>query len=128
MAVTWIFAQLAASLLCILPSKTTGARCSHRPLQLPGDAVIRVRREAVVRLLLQSEVDVNACSSRGITPLHVAAKEGHFRLLQLLIYANAHVNAQSLNGITALVCLSCMLPLLDRTPHPAPQPCVPCST
>jgi ankyrin repeat protein len=60
-------------------------------------------REDVVRLLLQAEVDANAVSSRGITPLHVAAKEGHFRLLQLLIYANARVNAQSANGITPLV-------------------------
>jgi ankyrin repeat protein len=56
-----------------------------------------------VRLLLQSNADANASSSRGITPLHVAAKEGHFRLLQLLIYANARVNAQSTNGITPLV-------------------------
>jgi ankyrin repeat protein len=54
-------------------------------------------------LLLQSKVDVNASSSRAITPLHVAAKEGHFRLLQLLIFANAVVNAQSANGITPLV-------------------------
>ncbi len=56
-----------------------------------------------MRLLLQSNADANASSSRGITPLHVAAKEGHFRLLQLLIYANARVNAQSTNGITPLV-------------------------
>ena len=60
-------------------------------------------REDVVRLLLQSNIDPNATSSRGITPLHVAAKEGHFRLLQMLIFANALVNAQSANGITPLV-------------------------
>ena len=43
-------------------------------------------------------IDANAASSRGITPLYVAAKEGHFRLLQFLVYANAHVNVQSTNG------------------------------
>ncbi len=66
-------------------------------------------REDVVRLLLKAEVDANAASSRGITPLHVAAKEGHFRLLQLLIFANSRVNAQSANGITPLVRSSCLM-------------------
>jgi ankyrin repeat protein len=68
--------------------------------------------------LLQSGIDANAASSRGITPLHVAAKEGHFRLLQFLIYANAHVNAQSTNGITPLVLHDgSLLPRASRSSH-----------
>ena len=67
-----------------------------------------------MQLLLQSGIDANAASSRGITPLHVAAKEGHFRLLQFLIYANARVNAQSSNGITPLVHFNGLLPRCDE--------------
>lgn len=96
---TWKRVQLGAYLLCTLRFKITGL-----PPRLSSRHCSRLNREDVARLLLQCDVDANAASSRGITPLHVAAKEGHFRLLQVLIFANAAVNAQSTNGITPLVC------------------------
>jgi len=56
-----------------------------------------------VKQHLAAGTDVDAKSVQGLTPLHVAAIEGHKEILKLLIAKGADVNAKDKRGRTPLV-------------------------
>jgi len=64
----------------------------------------RTGHTEVVKLLLDSNADVNAKRPTGVTPLHIAAQEGRTEVVKLLLVDNnAHVNAKcSDDGTTPL--------------------------
>ena len=53
-----------------------------------------------VKQHLAAGTDVDAKSVQGLTPLHVAAIEGHKEILKLLIAKGAEVNAKGVEGRT----------------------------
>ena len=55
-----------------------------------------------VQALIESNVDINARSSKNETPLHVACKHGFFDVAKLLIDNNAEINPQNNEKITPL--------------------------
>lgn len=60
-----------------------------------------------IRYLVETyNLDVNGKSFECVTPLHVAAGEGHFNVLEYLVEMNADLLAKNLNGFTALEILS----------------------
>ena len=56
-----------------------------------------------VKQHLAAGTDVDAKTEQGLTPLHVAAIEGHKEILKLLIAKGAEVNAKDKRGRTPLV-------------------------
>ena len=56
----------------------------------------------VARLLLEHGADVNARNKDSVTPLHIAAGEGHVDVARLLLEHGAYVNARSEYGLTPL--------------------------
>ncbi len=55
-----------------------------------------------VRQHIAAGTDVNAKDNRGSAPLHIAARDGHKRIAELLIAKGADVNAKSEFGTTPL--------------------------
>ena len=55
-----------------------------------------------VRQHIAAGTDVNAKDNRGSAPLHIAARDGHKRIAELLIANGADVNAKSEFGTTPL--------------------------
>jgi hypothetical protein len=55
-----------------------------------------------LELLLREGADIDAATHDGVTPLHVAAENGHYKILELLIESGANVNAADSSGQTAL--------------------------
>lgn len=47
----------------------------------------------IARLLIDSDVNVNAADENGVTPLHVATHNGHVKLCRLLINRGANIDA-----------------------------------
>jgi ankyrin repeat protein len=57
----------------------------------------------VVKILLKAaEIDVNAASRDGYTPLWLATFKGHSKVVELLIGAGADANHAALDGTTPL--------------------------
>ena len=56
----------------------------------------------VADALITNNCDVNCVDWNGITPLMVAAHQGHEELVKKLIFANAKVEMQDSDGLTAL--------------------------
>jgi len=48
--------------------------------------------------------DINAKTPSGWTPLHYAARRGHYKVVELLLAKGADVNAETKDGRTALDC------------------------
>ncbi|XP_075263833.1 uncharacterized protein LOC142355590 isoform X3 [Convolutriloba macropyga] len=76
------------------------------------------RQEEMVALLQQFAhhgVHVEVCNSSGLNALHLAAKEGHLHIAQLLIDAGIDIHAMTKKGNTALhiAALSGHLPLVQ---------------
>ena len=57
--------------------------------------------EAMIRLLIENNADVNTASDLG-TALYLAAKYGHSRIVQLLINNNANLEQTNIIGMTPL--------------------------
>ena len=53
---------------------------------------------AAVRTLLESGADPNVARGDGLTPLHLAAKEGHLEIAELLLGAGAKIEAKTRIG------------------------------
>jgi len=53
-------------------------------------------------LLIDCNVNVEIRSGKGLTPLHIAAQNGHIGLVRLLLEKGAIVNAETPEGLTAL--------------------------
>ncbi|XP_063416209.1 ankyrin repeat domain-containing protein 50-like [Mytilus trossulus] len=56
-----------------------------------------------VKLLLRKGIDINNHTSDGCTFLHIAIKNGFWRLISILICENADVNCTDTRGNTALI-------------------------
>lgn len=60
------------------------------------------------KLLLESGADVNIADIEGVTPIGVAANNGHKNIVELLIKMGANVNVRDINGVTPIeVAKSC---------------------
>ena len=59
---------------------------------------VRYGHLAICRLLLDKGAQVEAKSSRGVTPLHFAAAEGHIVIVRLLCDHGADVEARGNRG------------------------------
>lgn len=84
----------------------SGANIEERdPLDgsTPLYAAAEMRKEGIVRLLIERGANIEARNSRGETPLIVAAVMGSLPIVQQLIDAKADVNAVSHLGTTPLM-------------------------
>lgn len=66
-------------------------------------ACARGEHDEVNRLLRSTAVDVNTTGADRRTPLHLAATSGNVKLVELLIFSRADVNAQDLTQSTPLM-------------------------
>jgi len=55
------------------------------------------------RLLLDTQLDVEAADTGGETSLLWTAKNGHEKTMQLLLEKGAHIEAKDTQGLTALI-------------------------
>jgi hypothetical protein len=62
----------------------------------------KIGGEEAFKSMLEKGAKVNVRSSKGLMPLHYAAKAGNYALVKLLIDYGADVNAQGSDGDTAL--------------------------
>jgi ankyrin repeat protein len=62
-----------------------------------------IRGSEVVGTLIKAGANVNAGSEGEITPLIIAAAEGHIEIVKALLDAGADVNAKDYNSRTALM-------------------------
>ena len=73
----------------------------------------------VADTLLSNACNVNCVNWKGLTPLMVAAHQGHEELVKMLIFANAKVEMQDSDGLTALHnaasqnCIQCGILLVE---------------
>lgn len=64
------------------------------------------KAEAVVRMLLDGNVDAACCDSNGNTALHGAAGRGYTKILEVLLDRKVNVDTQSRNGRSPLLIAS----------------------
>ena len=67
-----------------------------------GDAVL-YGRENVVKTLVAAGANVNQPDDSGMTPLMIAASQGHVAIARMLIAAGADIGASSQDGTNALM-------------------------
>ncbi len=60
----------------------------------------------IATVLLQYGAETNILTKQGVTPLHLAAQEGHSDMAALLISKGAQINVQ-----TKVLCLGWIWPL-----------------
>jgi ankyrin repeat protein len=68
-------------------------------------SVIRGSTDDVTRMLSEG-ADIESCNFAGQTPLHLAAKRARLKVMQVLVEANADVNARDKDGRTPLAYLN----------------------
>lgn len=68
----------------------------------PLHFAIENNKEEVVRELLQNKwnVDIDALNARGDTPLHVAARKGHYEFIYWLLRQQAACEVRNKEGMT----------------------------
>ncbi len=67
-----------------------------------GAAISRGEREAAMRLLDANRTLIHACDRQGANPLHLAAEEADFELVDWLLKAGARASKEDAHGLTAL--------------------------
>eukprot|EP00854_Cymbomonas_tetramitiformis_P024636 gene24636-29968_t len=65
-------------------------------------AALRGDKEDFQRLLLCQSEDIDARDQDFLTPMHIAAENGHLQIVNLLAGAGANVNLAAKDGFTAL--------------------------
>ncbi|HOT51462.1 MAG TPA: ankyrin repeat domain-containing protein, partial [Candidatus Hydrogenedentes bacterium] len=55
-----------------------------------------------VQVFIGEGADINAADINGFTPLHIAAEQGHVRMVKLLMSRGANVNLRNSEGRTPL--------------------------
>ena len=63
----------------------------------------RIGNEKAVQFLLDLGVDVNHTNKEGNTGLMISSENGHMHIIEILLIAEANVDIQNNNGITALM-------------------------
>jgi ankyrin repeat protein len=63
---------------------------------------IKEGNPSIIKLLINSDVDINTPNENGITALHIAVANGREDIVKLLLQHNANVNAKNNNGLTPL--------------------------
>eukprot|EP01084_Bolivina_argentea_P309905 536096_1 len=57
----------------------------------------------IVKLLLQNGADPNSTSYQGVSPLNMAAEEGHLEVVRVLLsHSDTDIDYQDLEGVTPL--------------------------
>jgi len=67
-----------------------------------GPEAGRVFSLAIFSVLIGAGADVNVVNDSGATPLHLAARRGHIKVVELLVEHKADVNAKDKQGRTPL--------------------------
>ncbi|CAG2225948.1 unnamed protein product [Mytilus edulis] len=61
-----------------------------------GASLLHVaRNKEIMEILIEKGINVNGLNSEGLTPLHIATKDGTYKLVDLLIKNKANVNAEN---------------------------------
>ena len=66
------------------------------------DAAAKGNKEKIIKILATKKVNINQGDYDNRTPLHLAAAEGHFNIVQFLVENNADINAKDRAGTTPL--------------------------
>ena len=83
-----------------LASRESGAKSLY-----PGSLLhkaVGLGDEELVRMLIDCGADINERTSKGITPLMLAAQKGNFEIVRLVYSPLAELNAVTPDGWTAL--------------------------
>merc|ERR1711872_886223 len=84
-------------------TKSAIHRTTHRATYA-RELILAIRHEDYerVRHILEAHpVDVNECNTKGVSPLHEAAIDGHTDIVQLLLKHNALINQADKDGLTS---------------------------
>ncbi len=90
-------------MVAALPTPNTSE--SERPDDLRVKLLLKAIQRgdaAEVEVVLSGDVDVNATTSRGTTPLMSAVTYGHFEIVRVLLKRGAEPNQKRSDGFTAL--------------------------
>ncbi len=90
----FLFALLFFS-LCLKADGVNGWNILH-------NAVYNDDVELVKKILKQNNIDIDAKSKAGISPLHIAVKNRDLKIVKILIKNGADVDIQDNNGLTPL--------------------------
>jgi ankyrin repeat protein len=69
-----------------------------------ADAAHSGNIKLVSQRLADKKVDVDELNQAGVTPLMLAAQEGHLEVVRLLLNHGATIDLQTSGGLTALMC------------------------
>lgn len=97
------FKTLQDVLNFIEKQKKEGTYDGGTPLHFIADGDGNEQELKIAIELIKNGADVNDQNNTSReTPLHVAADSEHFELIRALVHAGSHINAQDINGRTAL--------------------------
>jgi ankyrin repeat protein len=78
-------------------------KCSSRDSnRLPKDWKEQRKYQKIAEVLLGRDVDARAHDENGLTPLHLASRNGDMGIAQFLLEHGADLNARDSNDVTAL--------------------------
>ena len=95
--------EVVASLLRLGVDPNILGRGGHTALYCVANECASETGPEIVRLLVRSGADVNACGGvMGATALHMAARRGHVEIARALVDCGAALNARDRNNVTPL--------------------------
>ena len=100
----------SCSTILLLAVTLSAAKVDYRLVQ-----AVKEKEQALVRALLNEQVDVNTPQPDGATALHWAAHWSDLETAELLVRAGANVNAENDYGVTplSLACGKANAPMVD---------------